>query len=383
MFGADDHPGYVGPWGAVAWHRAGDRFYYGVFWDGMPDFNLLNPAVTREIYDIATFWLHDIGVDGFRLDAIKHLIEIGELQENTPESRHWLTAYESHLESIKPNSFTVGEIFNGPSFIVARYIDEKAIDVGFDFKLSEEMIGAAQRGNKRDITRAHRNAMRDYPFNQFATFLTNHDQVRLANQLRHDIGRNKVAASLLLTGPGVPFIYYGEEIGMTGTKPDERIRTPMQWENSASAGFTDGARLWQPLQDSDNIATANVVDQSEDPDSLFSHYRDLIHLRNNNSALRKGDLTALDSDVRGVYAFLRHDPQQTLLIVHNLDDESVSAYGLTLGESELDFVGGQMIYGDGIITMPIIDGAGGFEDYMPLPELAPQSLLVIEFAGGE
>ena len=160
-----------------------------------------------------------------------------------------------------PTGFTVGEIFNGPSFIVSRYVNERAIDVGFDFKLSEEMIGAAQSGNKRDIARAHRNALRDYPFNQFATFLSNHDQNRVANQLLGDVGRNKVAASLLLTGPGVPFVYYGEEIGMAGAKPDERIRTPMHWENSPSAGFTDGDYLWEPLQDADNLAAANVADQ--------------------------------------------------------------------------------------------------------------------------
>ena len=376
---ADEHPGYAGPWGAPAWHQAGARYYYGVFWDGMPDFNFLNPAVTREMYDIAAFWLRDIGVDGFRLDAIKHLIEVGELQENTPESRGWLTQYEAHLESVKPNSFTVGEIFNGPSFIVSRYVNERAIDVGFDFKLSEEMIGAAQSGNKRDIARAHRNALRDYPFNQFATFLTNHDQNRLANQLLGDVGRNKVAASLLLTGPGVPFVYYGEEIGMAGAKPDERIRTPMHWANSPSAGFTDGDYLWEPLQDADNLAAANVADQRDDPDSLLSHYRDLIHLRNGNSALRQGDLTAVDSDVRGVYAFLRHHPEQTLLVVINLDDEPVSDYGLSLDESDLDFSSGDLVFGEGAISLPVVNEAGGFKDYAPLPALAAQSLIVIEF----
>ena len=213
-----DQPGYVGPWGAPAWHRAGNRYYYGVFWDGMPDFNYLNPAVTREMYDVATFWLQDIGVDGFRLDAIKHIIEVGELQENRPESRQWLSAYETHLEGIKRNSFTVGEIYGGPSFVVARYVEEDAIDIGFDFNLADKMIEAAQRGTNRNIACAHRAAMRDYPLNQFATFLTNHDQDRLASKLLLDVGRNKVAASLLLMGPGVPFLYYGVEIGMTGSK---------------------------------------------------------------------------------------------------------------------------------------------------------------------
>ena len=375
----DEDPGYVGPLGAVAWHQAEDRYYYGVFWDGMPDLNYLNPAVTAEMYDIATFWLDEIGVDGFRLDAIKHIIEVGELQENRPESRQWLTAYESHLESVKRNSFTVGEIFGGPSFVVTRYVDEGAIDVGFDFRLADEMISAAQRANNRDIVRAHRTAMRDYPQNQFATFLTNHDQNRLANRLLQDVGKNKVAASLLLTGPGVPFLYYGEEIGMIGTKPDERIRTPMHWENTRFAGFTDSDGVWEPLQHADNIALANVADQTNDPTSLLSHYRNLVHLRNISSALRRGDLTAVETSDRGVYAFLHHDDDQTLLVIINLADAPVEDITLTLENSILDFSTPRLLYGEGEVAAPAINEDGGFDGYSPLPALAPHSLLVVEF----
>lgn len=375
----DEDPGYRGPWGAPAWHQAGDRYYYGVFWDGMPDFNYDNPAVTREMRDIATFWLDEVGVDGFRLDAIKHIIEAGERQENTPESRAWLSAYEAHLEAVKPNSFTVGEIFNGPSFIVARYVDERAIDVGFDFKLADEMISAAQRGSNRDIQRAHRNALRDYPAQQFATFLTNHDQDRLANRLRYDVGANKVAASLLLTGPGVPFLYYGEEIGMVGAKPDERLRTPMHWDSSRLAGFTQAGEAWQPLQDADYIASANVAAQTGASDSLLSHYRRLIHLRNGNSALRRGALIAVDSSDRGIYAFLRHDQTQTLLVMINLADESIAGFSLALERSELDLSAPALIFGDGEVAAPALNADGGFADYAPVPALAARGLLLIEF----
>lgn len=376
---ADEDPGYVGPWGAVAWHPAADRYYYGVFWDGMPDFNYLNPAVTEEMYEIATFWLREIGVDGFRLDAVKHIIEIGERQENTPETRQWLADYEAHLESVKPNGFTVGEIFNGPSFIVSRYIAERAFDIGFDFKLSDEMISAAQSGSNRNIARAHRNAMRDYPHNQFATFLTNHDQDRLINRLLQDVDRNKVAASLLLTGPGLPFLYYGEEIAMAGSKPDERIRSPMQWDSSESAGFSDGDNLWQPLQDAQNLSTANVAVQSNDPDSLLSHYRRLIHLRNGHSALRSGDMTAVDSSQRGVYAFLRHDDEETLLVVINLDDEAATDFSLTLDETDLSLGNASLVYGSGVIVAPRIYSGGGFDGYQPVQTLAPQSIIIIAF----
>ncbi len=376
---ADEDPGYVGPWGAPAWHRAGGRYYYAVFWDGMPDFNLLNSEVTREMYNIASFWLRDVGVDGFRLDAIKHLIEVGELQENQPESRQWLSAYEAHLESIKPNSFTVGEVYGAPSFVVARYVDEKAIDIGFDFDLADKMIEAAQRGNKRNIVRAHRRVMRDYPLNQFATFLTNHDQDRLANKLLGHVGRNKVAASLLLTGPGLPFIYYGEEIGMAGSKPDERIRTPMHWDDSQFAGFTVGDTVWQALQDAENVAAANVAAQTGDPASLLSHYRSLIHLRHNSPALRRGQYRAVESSSPALYAFLRHDGNQTLLVLINLDDEAIAEYSLNLAESDLDLSTPALIFGDGEIVMPAINQSGGFSGYRPLSALPPQSLFIIEF----
>ena len=122
-----------------------------------------------------------------------------------------------------------------------------------------------------------------------------------------------------------------------------------------------------------------MADQRDDPDSLLSHYRDLIHLRNGNSALRQGDLTAVDSDVRGVYAFLRHHKGQTVLVVINLDDEPVSDYGLSLDESDLDFSRGRLIHGEGAISLPVVNEAGGFKDYAPLPALAAQSLIVIEF----
>ena len=375
----DENPNYAGPWGDVAWHESNDRFYYGVFWGGMPDFNYRNADTTQAMFDIATFWLNEIGVDGFRLDAIKHIVENGEIQENTPESRQWLTEYEAHLESVKPNSFTVGEIFNGASFIVTRYIEERSIDSGFDFKVAEEMIGAAQSGSNKDIIRAHRNAMRDYPLNQFATFLTNHDQNRLANLLNNDVGKNKVAASLLMTGPGIPFMYYGEEIGMTGTKTDERIRTPMQWENSETAGFTSGETIWEALQDAENLAVANVADQTDRPDSLLNHYRDMIHLRNANPALLMGDLTAVDSSERSLYAFLRHSDEQILLILINLGDEVITDYTLTLEDSEHDLSKGTLIYGAGDNLSPLLNAGGGFDSYTPLAELAPFSLYVIEF----
>ena len=124
---------------------------------------------------------------------------------------------------------------------------------------------------------------------------------------------------------------------------------------------------------------ANVAGQIDDSDSLLSHYRSLIHLRNNISSLRRGGLTAVDSSLGSVYAFLRHDAQQTLLVVINLDDEPAVGFELTLEESEIEFSRPSLIFGSGDLEAPIVNGSGGFDAYAPLPVLQPHSLIVIQF----
>ena len=316
----DDNPNYAGPWGAPAWHEADNgHYYYGIFWSGMPDLDYTNAAVTDEMYDVAAFWLDVMGADGFRLDAIKHVIEDGELQELTPQTRAWLVDFQAHLQTVKPDVLTVGEFFNVPAFRIAPYVEENAVNIAFEFDLASDIIRSVLRKNKRDITRAHERGLRDYPLNQFAVFLTNHDQTRIATQLIGDVGANKVAATLLLTGPGVPFLYYGEEVGMAGAKPDERLRTPMHWDATENAGFTTGTP-WEPL--AENHETTNVDIQTNDADSLLNHYRQLLHLRNGHEALRLGELQVVESSGNKVYAFLRYTDDETILVLINLDDEN-------------------------------------------------------------
>ena len=143
--------------------------------------------------------------------------------------------------------------------------------------------------------------------------------------LEDDIAQARLAASLLLTLPGVPFIYYGEEIGMTGNKPDPRIRTPMHWSLGPAAGFTDGAP-WEPLQP--DSFTANVEAMNDDPNSLLNHYRRLIHLRAQNSAIGSGELVALEADSEAAVAYLRRADDRVALVVANLGAESLT--GVTL-----------------------------------------------------
>jgi glycosidase len=199
---------------------------------------------------------------------------------------------------------------------------------------------------------------------------------RVMNELR-SVDKAKVAASLLLTQPGVPFIYYGEEIGMQGIKPDERIRTPMQWgSDEDTGGFTDG-EPWQQLQN--DAATVNVALQTEDPDSLLSHYRDLIQLRSSHPALMWGDFVPVETESRSVYSFLRRSEEETLLVVLNLSGEAISDYGLTLEQGGLSGMA-TLVRGDGELMQPELDPDGGFASYLPLAEIAPFSLTVIQFA---
>ncbi len=368
----DENPGYVGPWGAPAWHSHGGRFYYGVFVSGMPDLNYHNPDVTAEMYDIARFWLDDVGVDGFRLDAAKLVVERGELQQNMPENRAWLADFRDFTRSVNPDVLNVGEVDDATA-TVKRYIEDGALDLAFEFDFAETILSAVMQGNKRDLERAQPRMLRSYPPGQYASFLTNHDQARVMTQLRGDVGANIVAASVLLTGPGVPFIYYGEEIGMFGGKPDPQIRTPMHWDGSASVGFTSG-EPWEALEES----VENVADASDDPASLLSHYRMLIHLRNSQPALQRGATEMVEASFRSVYSLVRYTDDKVLLIVINLNDEPVMEYSLTMEEGPLTSVSATTwVLGEGELAIPSVNDEGGFDEYTPVGDLPAHSTFII------
>ena len=176
-------------------------------------------------------------------------------------------------------------------------------------------------------------------------------------------------------------MYYGEEIGMTGTKPDERIRTPMRWTaDEPAAGFSE-VEPWQPL--SEDAPEVNVASQSDDPDSLLTTYRDLVRVRNATPALRRGATTLVEGGAEPVIAWLRTTADETLLVVVNVSDEPVDAYGLALdggplcGPVTARLVG--TIGGDPGATpaAPQVTVAGGLDGYEPLPVLAPRSGYVI------
>lgn len=374
---SDTNPGFNGPNNQRVWHPFGSRFYYGLFWDQMPDLNYANPAVSQEMYDVTRFWLEEMGVDGFRLDAVKHLIEQGDQQEHTSATLAWLGNYRAFVKTVNPDALLVGEVWSG-SRSVAEYVPDK-VDLAFEFDLAATMIDGVRRRSRSALESIQSQVLELYPPGQYAAFLTNHDQNRVMSEFREDVGAAKVAATLLLTNPGVPFVYYGEEIGMTGQKPDERIRTPMQWSaEERTAGFTAASHPWQPLDES--YETANVAAQTDDPDSLLSHYRRLIHLRNNHVALRYGDMLLVESSKRPVYAFIRQTPDEMLLVLVNMNHREIDDYTLTLAEGGLTGVeSAELLFGEGDAAAPIINAAGGFDEYAPLPILPPRSSFIIQF----
>jgi glycosidase len=357
------------------WQADGKRYYYATFGSDLPDLNLANSDVTAEVTADARFWLVDVGVDGFRLDAAKYLIEDGTATENTPETHAWWRTFRASVEAAAPGALLLGEVYDTPQNS-SSYVPED-LDMTFDFALASAEVGAAQSGDGGGLSRILAKVTSLYPASGgFGAFLTNHDQDRVASQLNSDAAELRVAADLLLTGPGVPFIYYGEEIGMTGRKPDERIRTPMRWDGSSAAGFSSHDP-WEAM--SDDPAAINVASESADPGSLLSHYRDLIRLRADHPALAEGAFIPVASDVPGVVAALRSSQTETALVLTNVSATAATpalslAAGPLCGTPKADLVLGS---GSGSGVAPVVSPAGGFAGYRPLTAIPPRSSAVI------
>jgi len=371
-------PGWTGPWGEQVWFAADGGYYYGVFGSDMPDLNYTNSAVTEKMDDIVRFWLVDVGVDGFRLDAAKHLIEEGQVQENSDATLAWYQSFRPYYKGLSPLAITVGEV-QGNSALVDEYLQGDGLDLAFDFDLAAAFIVSARVG-KADAVRRVLSAdlAISRPF-QFATFITNHDQNRVLSQLAGKPEKGRVAATMLLTAPGVPFIYYGEEVGMLGLKPDEQIRTPMQWSSEQNGGFTTGTP-WEPLQP-DFAEGKNVAVETADAQSLLSHYRALIRLRNEHAALRVGATALVDASMPAIYALMRSNPGERLLTVVNLSGEPVRDYQLTLATGPLA-AGSRYravpLMGAGPSADLTANAGGGFDAYMPWPALPPYSSLILQ-----
>ena len=189
-----------------------------------------------------------------------------------------------------------------------------------------------------------------------------------------DGGKARVAAIALLTSPGLPFVCYGKEIGMSGAKPDERIRTPMQWTGEPGAGFTTGSPWQAPQSD---FPMVNVAAQDGDLNSLLNLYRTLIRLHTGRPALGKGDFTALDA-TGGAAAFLRRSGDDAVLVVINFSAGPLSGVTLSTTRSGLDpgVYTLDLLFGSGDLP-PLTVGADGSISAYALPEIPPQSAVIV------
>ena len=319
-----------------AWHRnkaTGER-YLGTFTKHQPEFDWRNPELRREFYDIMRYW-YALGVDGFRLDVATAYIKDAELRSNPFSPRLVPDLFQLHLYD--RNRPEVHEIFREMR-AVADEAGERVL-IGETHGQERELAAACygstgdelhmafnfdfmrQRWSAPAFRASARKWYAALPAGAWPNFtLSNHDQSRHAWRYRgrceaETEARSRVAAAMLLTLRGTPFLYYGEEIGMTCVRiPRRRLRdplgirtwplamlgrdperTPMQWDASPGAGFTNG-ESWLPLNP--DWRTRNVAAQEGEPSSLLSWYRALIALRTTTNALKRGSISFLDLDRR-------------------------------------------------------------------------------------
>lgn len=366
-------------WTAPVWHRVPDReeYYYGLFWGGMPDINLANAAATAKLKDVARFWLQDMGVDGFRIDAVGHFFEgpNGEWK-HAPEAHPWLRDYAAYIRGIAPHAFTVGEVWDNIDNIKPYYPDQ--LDNYFIFEVADDIVRAIREGDGTPLMNAVRRATVEFPEGRWSPFVRNHDQTRTMHEFRGDVPSARLASTILLTLPGFPFLYYGEELGMSADKPDPRLRTPMHWTLEPAAGFTRGVP-WEPLQP--DSFTANVAVQDADPASLLNHHRRLIRLRAAHPALgATGRFTPLSTTAAGTIAYLRELDGSVVLVVANVGTAPVRGLALSADAGTLPAgnYAATALLGELRPQRLGVAANGAIRRWTPVRELAPREAVILE-----
>jgi len=314
------------------WHPVNDdtttAHYYGYFNGLCPDLNLDNPEVREKIVDIAKFWLDEVKVDGFRMDAAKHVFPDERAEDN---HAFWIW-FKEEMEKIKPDVYLVGEVWSEAKD-VAPYL--AGLPSLFNFDLGYAITNVARAGRDsiglvkryKEIRDYYKSITDDY---LDATFIKNHDQTRLLTELGGDRNKARMAAALLLTLPGTPYIYYGEEIGMVGDKlstyedqygPDAFVREPYVWGKAASDTLQTA---WEKSRYSTDETVVPYWQQKEDPGSLLNFYRRLVRFRNATPALTYGDIAESGMYIEEIVSFKRTFENEELLVLHNVSDVEVT-----------------------------------------------------------
>lgn len=313
---ADGKVPTVSSYNAKEWYDNGDGYsYYNAFWDQMPDLNLANPDVVNAINSAAKFWI-DKGVDGFRLDAVKHA-----WQDPNASAGYafWKNFYET-MKAYKPSIYMVGEVLDDAP-VVAPYF--KALPALFNFKaywkltefLNNTSYAKWYPKDFQDVVNIYNGVSSTY-IN--ATKLSNHDEDRTISALGGSEGKARVAVAVLLTMPGQPYLYYGEEIGMKGLKTygDEYVREPFLW----SAGADSYRTKWVAPKFSTNSTVQPLDEQQKSATSIYAVYKKFMDLRNTYPALASGTLSYGDISAQTeneLVMYTRQKDAEKLMVVHN------------------------------------------------------------------
>ncbi|MDR6936150.1 maltose alpha-D-glucosyltransferase [Luteibacter sp. 3190] len=363
------------------WDPVAGQYFWHRFFSHQPDLNFDNPAVLKAVMDVMRFWL-DMGVDGLRLDAVPYLIEReGTNNENLPETHQILKMMRAEIDQHYPDRMLLAEANQWPEDTQDYFGEGDECHMAFHFPLMPRMYMAIAREDRFPITDIMRQTPAIPENCQWAIFLRNHDELtlemvtdserdylwqtyaadrrarinlgirrRLAPLLERDRRRVELMNSLLLTMPGTPVLYYGDEIGMGDNihlGDRDGVRTPMQWSVDRNGGFSraDPASLVLPpiMDPLYGYQAINVEAQSRDPHSLLNWTRRMLAVRKRYKAFGRGTLKFLYPGNRKVLAYLREFGGEHVLCVANMS-RALQAVELDLaafdGSVPIDIVGG-------------------------------------------
>ena len=338
------------------WDPVAGEYYWHRFFSHQPDLNYDNPRVIEAIMNVMRYWL-DTGVDGLRLDAVPYLCEReGTSNENLPETHGVIKIMRAVLDHEYKDKVFLAEANQWPEDVRQYFGDGDECHMAFHFPLMPRMFMAIAEEDRYPIIDIMRQTPEIPPTCQWAIFLRNHDEMtlemvtdrerenmyrvyateprarvnvgirrRLAPLMENDRRRIELLAALLLSMPGTPIVYYGDEIGMGDNiylSDRDGVRTPMQWSIDRNGGFSraDPARLYlPPIQDPVyGYQAINVESQSRSPSSLINWLRKLIAVRQGYKAFGRGTLTFLKPTNRKVIAYMREYEDEKILCVNNL-----------------------------------------------------------------
>ncbi len=344
------------------WYQVGttDYYYEGVFWSGMPDVNFESQALRKEFEGIMDFWLNK-GVGGFRLDAVKEFYT-GSASKNV-EVLTWLNDY---VKAVKPDAYMVGEAWDGLNVYAQYYAS--GIDSFFDFEfagptgvVTKTLTFSGETNSAQAYAKALsrvQKAIREYREDAIdAPFFVNHDMARAAGYMQYDVRKVKMAAPLNILMSGSAFVYYGEEIGMTGSGKDENKRAPMYWSSDAQAkGMTRGPLDMEPQENQ----FACAQEQMKADDSIYSFYKDTILLRNQNPEIARGTVARLEEvEDQDIAAVSKTYDGKTIYLLYNIsetEEKQVEMPASLYGELEiagyLSVDGGEVTMKDGVVVLP-------------------------------